>query len=124
MRSDWRKKYFVGKVSDKAQKKGWFFGHFMNEKLLNSDLVEVAWQDISGKKPDPQDKHYHKKSVEINIILSGWMKLNINGQRVRAGKGEFYVIYPESMVEEVEAGENTELMVVRAPSIARDKFQL
>lgn len=84
---------------------------------MQSDDVEVAWQKISGKKAVPEDKHYHTSSVEINIIISGEVRVSINGEKCVLHKGEFYIIWPETIVEEVEAAENTELIVVRAPSV-------
>lgn len=116
-------KYKVGKISDYDKSKGWFFGHFADDKLLKSDLVEVAWQTISNKIASPEDKHIHNSSVEINIVLSGEVRVIINGERVTLHKGEFYIIWPETMVEDVEASEATELIVVRAPSI-NDKVQI
>jgi NADH-quinone oxidoreductase subunit N len=47
---------------------------------------------LSEIKPSPGQKHFHKKSVEINIVLSGWVQVTINGQKHRLGKGEFYVL--------------------------------
>ncbi len=116
-------KYKVGKVSDYSKSKGWFFGHFADEELLKSDLVEVAWQDISNKSAAPEDKHLHKASVEINIILSGEVRVTINEEKFILHKGEFYVVWPETVVKDVEASENTELIVLRAPSL-NDKIKL
>ena len=66
-----KKKFSIGKVKDYSQQKGWFFGYFMTEQALKSNLVEVAWQDISNKQPSPEDKHFHKQTIEINIVISG-----------------------------------------------------
>lgn len=117
-------KYLVGKVSDSAKTKGWFFGQFADNGLLKSDLVEVAWQDISDKSASPTDKHLHKQTVEINIIISGNVKFTVNGRQVKAGKGDFYVIWPETVVENFSAGPNTNIIVTRAPSLPADKFVL
>lgn len=115
--------YFVGKVSDFEKRKGWFFGHFAEEPLLNSGLVEIAFQNISNKQASPADKHLHQKSVEINIIISGNVSLEINGKSFSVGSGEFYVVWPEAVVSNVSADQNTRLVVIRAPSI-NDKVQL
>ena len=115
-------KFFIGKVKDFSKRKGWFFGQFMEEGLLKSDLVEVAWQNISNKKPNPQDKHFHKKTTEINIVISGWVKITLNGKQHKVEKGEFYILYPYTVIEAVEAGNDTELIVISAPSAADDKF--
>jgi len=114
--------YIVGKVRDFAKRKGWFFGHFMDEELLKSHLVEVAWQNISSKKPDPIDEHFHKRSVEVNIVISGWVKITLSGKRFKVKKGDFYIIYPQTVIEDVEAGEKTELIIISAPSIPGDKY--
>lgn len=115
-------KYLIGKVADYSKTKGWFFGQFADNELLKSDLVELAWQDISNKSPAPQDKHLHKQTVEINIIFSGNVEFIVNGQPVKAEKGDFYVIWPETVVENFSAGPDTKLIVIRAPSIQGDKI--
>ncbi|SRR5258708_4956728 len=115
-------KYFTGKIDDYAKRKGWFFGHFADEPLLQSDLVEVSWQKISSKHAVPEDKHYHTSTVEINIVLSGEVSLTIADKDFRFHKGEFWVIYPETVVENVRAGKNTELIILRAPSLNDKKI--
>ena len=116
-------KFKVGKVANFAKTKGWFFGQFADDALLQSDLVEVAWQKIVKKIASPEDKHLHTSSVEINIVISGEVRVSINGEKHILHKGEFYVIWPETIVEDVETGEKTELIVVRAPSV-NDKVRV
>ncbi len=113
-------KYKVGNVSDFSQNKGWFFGHFAQDSLLHSDLVEIAWQHISNKTALSEDKHLHKSSVEINIVISGEVRVSINGEKQTLHKGEFYVIWPETIIENLETLKDTEIIVVRAPSV-KDK---
>lgn len=115
-------KYIVGKISDYAKRKGWFFGGFADNELLQTDLVEVAWQKISNKKADVKDKHLHTSSVEVNIVISGEVSLTINGKDFTFHKEEFWIIWPETIVENVMAGENTELIVIRAPSVNDKKI--
>ncbi len=100
-------RYFVGKVQDFSKRKGWFFGAFMDEPLLQSDLVEVGWQHLSNVKPSPDQKHFHKESVEINIMLTGWMEITINGNQHRLGPGDIYIIWPYTVVDELTTGEDT-----------------
>jgi quercetin dioxygenase-like cupin family protein len=117
-------KYFVGRVGDFTKKKGWFLGHFADEALLKTGLVEVAWQDVSNTRSDVGDKHYHKEAVEVNIVLSGEAKLKINDEEVVARAGEFWVIWPGAVVSEFEAGEDTQLILIKAPSVAGDKYEV
>jgi len=53
------RKYFIGKVGDYAQKKDWFFGHFMEEDLLRSNLVVNYGRRLGNGK------------VEFLALLSG-----------------------------------------------------
>ena len=115
--NDNKGQYLTGKISDYTKNEGWFFGHFADNELLKSDLVEVAWQKISGKQAVPEDKHFHTSSVEINIVINGEVSLTINGKDFTFHKEDFWIIWPETIVENVRAGENTELMVIRSPSI-------
>lgn len=117
-------KYFVGKIASSLKKDGWFFGHFTDNPLLRSSLVEVAWQEISNKKAEPKDKHVHKEAVEINIIISGSMNLLINNEPVSVKAGEFYVVWPGAVVDKVEAADNTVDLVIKAPSVPGDKYYL
>lgn len=109
--------YKVGKVTDFVKKKGWFFGHFATDPLLQSNLVEVGWQNISNKKAVVEDKHLHTSSVEINIIISGEVRVSIDGNKHDLKKGDFYIIWPESIIEKLEESNDTEVIVVRAPSV-------
>ena len=117
------KKYFYGKVDDFSGYKGWFFGQFADKELLKSNLFEVAWQKISNKKISPEDKHYHKQCIEISIVISGTMRIKVNSKELSVSKGEFLVIYPYTIVENCEADENTELIVIKSPSLPSDKFR-
>ena len=122
MKTDNNGKYFVGKIQDNLKENGWFFGHFAENPLLRSNDVEVAWQDISNKKAETKDKHTHKIAVELNIVLSGRMRLTIDGNPVTVTAGEFYVVYPGVVVDKVEADENTIDLCIKAPSVPNDKY--
>jgi hypothetical protein len=121
---DKAKRFHIGKVQDFAKRKGWFFGSFMDEPTLRSDQVEVAWQNLSNVAPSPDQKHLHKRSVEINVILAGWIEITINGVQHMLSEGDFYVIWPYTTVEAISTGPDTQLMVVRAPSLPDDKFSV
>ena len=125
MKSDNNGKYFFGNVKDNLVENGWFFGHFMKNPLLHSSDVEVAWQDISNKNAEKSDLHTHKVAVEINILISGLVKLKINGENISANQpGDCWVVWPDAVVEKVEAGEHTTIICIKAPSISGDKYYL
>lgn len=124
MKKDNNGKYFIGKIKDNLKRDGWFFGHFMENPLLKSADVEVAWQDISNKQTEAKDKHTHKIAVEINIILSGKIHLTMDGKEFSVGAGEFYVVYPDVVIDKVWAEEDTVDLCIKAPSVPDDKYYL
>ncbi len=85
-------KSYVGRAADHRQKKGWFFGAFMDNELLKSDAVEVAWQQIGDTHPSSDQRHYHERSVEINVLVRGRMQLKIDDKPYDIEAGGFYVI--------------------------------
>lgn len=124
MRKDNKNKFFHGNIKDFSSTKGYFIGQFMQERgffLLATDEVEIAWKvlpsDFGDKSP-----HFHKRGVEINIVISGSCKLCVGEEEIELKTGDFLVVYPETRLRNISAQEGTELIVVKAPSVAEDKF--
>src|SRR3989344_5590733 len=113
MNSNNRNKYFKGNYRDFSQTKGYFIGRFMREKgfpTLETEEVEIAWKILptifDDKKP-----HFHKKGVEINIIISGSYKVWIEGKVMILKKGDFLVVYPRAELKNISAKKDTEMIV-------------
>jgi len=119
-----RGRSIVGTVDSKARERGWFFGRFMDEPLLHSELVEVAWQKVPNRTPSADQRHLHRHTVEVNVVLSGSIRLKIDEVEHNLRKGDFFVVWPESVVSEITTDAETEILVVRAPSVADDKLTL
>ena len=101
-------KYFVGKLKDHDYGRGWFFGRFVKEKLLRSDLVEIAYQKLDKIKIENESyPHYHKKALEINIVINGSCNFKLNDKKITVKKGDFYVIYPDVQISNYHAEKNT-----------------
>jgi hypothetical protein len=98
-----------------------FFGSFMPERLLQSEDVEVAWQSIPTLTQAADQEHFYRHTVEINIVIRGWIELNINDRRHRVEQGQFFVIWPEATVSSLSSSHDAELIVVRAPGLTGDK---
>jgi uncharacterized protein YjlB len=111
-----KRKYIVGKVRDVTKTKGWFFGHFMDQELLQSDLVDIAWQEGKEVNTDA-NKHYHTGTVEINVMIAGSASFTLNGQPVTVSNGDFYIIWPETVIDKWQASKDAQFIVIRAPSI-------
>lgn len=108
--------FITGRIRDFARGKGWFFGHFMREKLLQSDLVDVSWQHFA-RSPATDVAHYHKRTVEINIVMKGSITCEINHTKVTAVAGNFYVLWPNAVMTNFRTAPDTDVIVIRAPSI-------
>jgi Cupin domain len=119
-----RRQVIVGSIERHETERGWFFGHFMDEPLLRSDLVEVAWQRVPNRAPSSDQRHLHEQSVEINVVLNGTVELKINDIDHICHRGDFYVVWPGTVVSDIRTDADAEVLVIRAPSIPNDKIQL
>lgn len=99
------------KMSD--MKGGWFVGDF-EPSVLRTKNFEVGYH--THKKGDDTSNHYHKDSIEINVIIKG--KMIVNKKELQAG--DVFVFEPY-VVSEAEFLEDTELIVVRNSSNTKDK---
>jgi len=102
----------VSKLSDFSN--GWFIGDF-EPTLLKTSQFEVAHHKyIKGYKGIP---HTHKVSTEYNYVISG--KLIASGEEVNSG--EIFTYFPNE-VSDVTFLEDTDLIIIKSPSIPNDKF--
>tara|TARA_R110000796_G_scaffold47224_1_gene113696 strand:+ start:3157 stop:3480 length:324 start_codon:yes stop_codon:yes gene_type:complete len=95
--------------------KGWFIGNF-DPAVLKTDKFEVGYH--THKKGDVTVNHYHKLSTEINVIITGSMK--VNNKMLK--KGDIFVFDPYT-VSDGEFLTDTELIVVRDASYTSDKYK-
>jgi hypothetical protein len=95
-------------------KRGWFIGDF-SPSVLKTKKFEVGY--LSHKKNEKWETHYHKKSIEYNLLVKGKMK--INGKTIN--KGEIFVFKKGEICSPVFL-KNCEIVVVKVPSLPTDKF--
>lgn len=94
---------------------GWFIGNF-EPTLVKSKDVEIAHHFYSkGFKGTP---HTHKIATEYNYIISG--KLFASGKELKGGD---IFIYEPSEISDVEFLEDTDLIVIKMPSVPGDKYE-
>lgn len=101
-------------------KGGWFIGDFI-PSVLKTDKFEVAY--MRHKKGEKWDKHYHKYATEYNCVVRGKIAFRMGsmGDYVRViRQGYVFTIEPGEIVEP-EFLEDTEIIVVKVPSIPGDK---
>lgn len=94
--------------------KGWFVGNFHPTLLCTND-VEVAVKYY--KKGDFEDKHYHKISTEITVVVSGEIRMN----GLNYSMGDIIIIEPGECTDFVALTDvvNT---VVKYPGANNDKY--
>ena len=117
--------FAIGNTSDFNSSGGYFIGQFMSKYSrdeLVTDKVEIAWKKLdSSFKEAP---HYHKIGIDINIIISGHVTAKIEGKSYDLYPRDFLVIYPPTILEDYIVHEDTELIVIKAPSVEGDKYPI
>lgn len=83
----------------------------------------MAWKKLPTHFEENQ-AHFHKVGVEVNVVVSGGYVVEINGETVELKQRDFLVVYPEAALRNISAQPNTELLVIKAPSVANDKFDV
>jgi len=95
--------------------KGWFVGNF-EPSLLKANFEVGFHQHSAG---EYHQDHYHKLSIEINLIVEGILK--INGKEFVSG--DIFVLYPYEL-SQVEFITDVKLVVVRDRSDPTDKYNI
>jgi hypothetical protein len=94
--------------------KGWFVGNF-EPSLLKADFEVGVAKHTAG---EFHQDHFHKKSLEINVVLEGRMK--INGEEF--GPGDIFILYPYE-VSQAEFLTDVTIVIVRDKSDSSDKYE-
>lgn len=107
-------------------KNGWIVGNFYPSCFVNHDFEVCHAKHKAGEK---SDGHHHKIATEINYILKGNIKL-YTGHFLSDGShwiislsdGAVWVTEPNK-VYGIEFVEDTELIVMKTPSVPGDKYK-
>ena len=94
--------------------RGWFCGNF-EPSILKNAAFEVGFH--SYKAGETCEPHMHKVATEINLVVSGRMIAN----GIELSKGAIFVFEPQEYCH-VQYLEDTELVIVKSPSIIGDKY--
>tara|TARA_Y100000996_G_scaffold414187_2_gene404364 strand:- start:599 stop:919 length:321 start_codon:yes stop_codon:yes gene_type:complete len=93
---------------------GWIVGNF-EPSLFKNPHVEVAHH--MHKKGYVGQKHTHKIGIELSYIIRG--ELIASEQHLITG--DIFIYYPNE-ISEVEFLQDTDLLVVKWPSVPNDKY--
>lgn len=96
--------------------RGWFIGDF-EPSLLRTKDFEVGV--LTHKKDEYWAPHYHKESVEYNVLISG--KMIVQGKELNSGD---VFVFKKGEVADPVFLEDCTLVVVKIPSIPSDKFEI
>lgn len=126
MKASNRNKYVLGNYKKGSWPKGYFIGKFMGEKgfpLQETEEVEITYKKITSKS-NYKPAHIHKKGVEVNMLISGECQMVVNGELVKMKRGNFLIVYPQTRVSDFRVNKDGEIIVVKAPSVPGDKYEL
>jgi quercetin dioxygenase-like cupin family protein len=104
----------IGNIEDYVR--GWFIGDF-EPSLLRTKDFEVGV--LRHKKDEIWPPHYHKESVEYNVLISG--KMVVQGKELNSG--DVFVFQKGEIADPIFL-EDCTLVVVKVPSIPSDKFEV
>jgi quercetin dioxygenase-like cupin family protein len=96
--------------------RGWFVGNF-EPSIHKTEAFEVGV--VSHKMGEIWPAHYHKESREINLLISG--KMRIQGRDIN--EGDIFVLEPWEIADPVFL-EDCKVLVVRNASVKGDKYEL
>lgn len=94
--------------------RGWLIGNF-EPSIKKTTEFEVGI--LSHKKNEKWGFHYHKESIETNILLEG--KMLINGKLLNAGD---LFIFNKNMIACPIFLEDCKLICIKTPSVPCDKY--
>jgi mannose-6-phosphate isomerase-like protein (cupin superfamily) len=104
----------VTKINDYTR--GWFIGNFEPSVLKTKDFEVGILKHSKGEK---WASHYHKESMEYNVLISG--KMIIHGKELSSGD---VFVFEKKEIADPEFLEDCTLVVVKVPSIPGDKFEV
>ena len=116
--------YIIADLGKITGTRGYFIGHFMAEEGypdLRSDEIEIAVMKLPEADPGPA--HFHREMTEITIVLSGRLTLIFDEkEKVEVGEGEFFVVYPGTVLQNPANEPGTKVVVIKYPSVPQDKY--
>jgi len=102
-------------------KRGWFIGDF-EPTVFKTPFFEVSL--MRHKKGESYILHYHKAATEINYVVTGRLILKDSPTgRVDFTAGDVVVVDPGEVLN-WEFLTDVELVVVKTPSLPKDKYEL
>ncbi len=96
--------------------RGWFIGNF-EPSALKTDQFEVGV--LTHKKGEHWPEHYHKKAIEINLLVEGHMII----QEQELKSGDIFTMLPQEIADPIFL-EDCTVVVIKVPSVPGDKYEV
>jgi len=94
--------------------RGWFVGDF-KPTAFRTKKFEVGY--LKHKKNENWPTHFHKKSVEINLLIEGAMK--IKGKILK--KGDIFILDKKEVADPIFL-KDCSIVCIKIPSLPNDKY--
>lgn len=104
----------ISKINDYVR--GWFIGDF-NPSVLKTKDFEVGV--LTHLKDEKWPAHYHKDSVEYNVLIQG--KMIVGGKELSSGD---VFVFEKGEIADPVFLEDCTVVCVKVPSIPSDKFEV
>ena len=102
----------IFKLSD--MQNGWYAGNF-KPTAFKTELFESCYR--VHKKGEHWDTHFHKEATEVNLLISGKMKL----QGKTLVDGDIFILSPYEIADPIFL-EDCAIMCIKTPAAKNDKF--
>jgi mannose-6-phosphate isomerase-like protein (cupin superfamily) len=113
-------KYFSGSFKEFSTTKGWFLGSFFpTNSPLKTDKLEIMYKE--HRLGDEVPKHFHKKKVEVLIVLEGSAQYTINNSEVIIKSGDFLFIDVYNFISGKFLSDS-KIFAIHSPSLPEDKY--
>ena len=96
--------------------RGWFIGDFEPSVLKTKDF-EVGL--LTHKKDEKWPIHYHKETVEYNVLIEGAMRV----QNTNIQPGEIFVFDKGEIADPIFL-DDCRILCIKVPSIPTDKYEM
>lgn len=115
--------YVVANLSNEiinGDMRGWICGHFYpKNSIFYRNDIEICFKMLSTDAKE--SLHYHLCSFEFLLVLSGKVEYEIDGDNHILKAGMFYMLFPGNNERLVKVFEPTTILVIRLPSVPRNK---
>jgi mannose-6-phosphate isomerase-like protein (cupin superfamily) len=94
-----------------------------DELAFRSESLQVWFNDRTDPWSDP-GPHFHTRSDEMFVVLEGALVVEVDGERVRVGPGEF-CCFPAGLLHQIASIEPPlRTLMIRAPSVEDKVYPL